>query len=93
MSAQSARTVRLTEGLDKSRALQRVLYRSAKQDPNRRFHALYSHVARSDMLRWGWDDVRSNGGAPGVDGVTIADVEAAGVGLFLDRLAAGGGPS
>ncbi len=35
MSAeQSARTVRQAEGLDPVRALQRVLYRSAKQDPN-----------------------------------------------------------
>jgi retron-type reverse transcriptase len=88
MSAQSARTIRRTDGLDKSRALQRVLYRSAKQDPSRRFHALYAHVARSDILGWGWEDVRNNGGAPGVDGVTIADVEAAGVGPFLQDLAA-----
>jgi hypothetical protein len=33
-----ARSTRKAERLEKSRALQRVLYRSAKQDPNRRFH-------------------------------------------------------
>ena len=45
-----ARSTATADGLDASRALQRVLYRSAKQDPNRRFHALYDKVARSDVL-------------------------------------------
>jgi group II intron reverse transcriptase/maturase len=74
--------------LDASRALQRVLYRSAKQQPDRRFHALYDKVARSDILWWAWDEVRANRGAPGVDGVTIDAVEASGVAAFLDDLAA-----
>ena len=39
---QSARSVSHAEGVDKVRAFQRVLYRSAKQDPRRRFHALVS---------------------------------------------------
>jgi hypothetical protein len=51
MSAEfSARSVSATDKVDKVRALQRVLYRSAKQEPARRFHALYDHVARSDIL-------------------------------------------
>ncbi len=42
MSAElSARSVSHAEGVDPVRALQRVLYRSAKQNPTRRFHALY----------------------------------------------------
>jgi group II intron reverse transcriptase/maturase len=68
--------------------LQRVLYRSAKQQPDRRFHALYDKVARSDILWWAWDEVRRNRGAPGVDGVTIDAVEASGVAAFLQQLAA-----
>ncbi len=68
MSAErSARTVSDTEGVDKVRALQRVLYRSAKQDPTRRFHALHDKVARSDVMWRAWIDVTTNGGAPGVD--------------------------
>jgi hypothetical protein len=41
MSAVSARSVSHTLGVDRVRALQRVLYRCAKQDRDRRFHALY----------------------------------------------------
>src|SRR4051794_23456998 len=89
MSAErSARSVSHAEGVDKVRALQRVLYRSAKQDPTRRFHALYDHVARSDVMWRAWLDVRTNRGAPGVDGLTIDAIEAAGVDDFLDGLAA-----
>jgi group II intron reverse transcriptase/maturase len=86
----SARTVRQADGLDPVRALQRVLYRSAKQDGTRRFHALFDKVARSDVMWRAWGDVATNQGAPGVDGVTIADIEAGGVEsgrAFLDELA------
>ena len=72
------------------RALYDVLYRSAKQDPERRFHALYDKVARSDMLAQAWSDVAANGGAPGVDGVAIDEIKAGGadaVSAFLDELA------
>ena len=84
----TARSTRRTEGVDKVRALQRVLYRCAKQQPERRFHALYDKVARSDVLSRAWVEVRTNRGAPGVDGIAIDDVEAAGVASFLDDLAA-----
>jgi group II intron reverse transcriptase/maturase len=67
-----------------------VLYRSAKQEPERRFHALYDKLARSDVMWRAWVDVATNQGAPGIDGVTIADIEAGdtdGVRRFLDGLA------
>jgi RNA-directed DNA polymerase len=51
MSAdRSASSVGRAEGPDRVRALQRVLHRSAKQDPERRFHALFDKVARSDVM-------------------------------------------
>ena len=88
MSADSsARSVSRTRGVDRVRALQRVLYRCAKQDQDRRFHALFDKVARSDVLERAWREVRANRGAPGVDGVTIDAVEGSGVGDFLDELA------
>ena len=43
-----ARSVVAVEGADAFQALQRVLYRSAKQDPQRRFHALYDKLARRE---------------------------------------------
>lgn len=87
----SARSVRQADGLDPVRALQRVLYRSAKQDPKRRFHACYDKLARSDVMWRAWGDVCTNGGAPGVDGVTVDSIETegvAGVRAFLEGLAA-----
>jgi RNA-directed DNA polymerase len=89
MSAElSARSVgRTLKGGDRVRALQRVLYRCAKQDRDRRFHALFDKVARSDVIERAWREVRANRGAPGVDGVTIEMVERSGVGDFLNVLA------
>ena len=83
-----ARSTAKADGLDTSRALQRVLYRSAKQQPQRRFHALFDKVARGDILFRAWDEVRANRGAPGADGVTIEQVEESGVATFLQDLAA-----
>ena len=39
------------EPLDAVRALQHALYRTAKADPGRRFHALYDKVHRRDVLQ------------------------------------------
>jgi len=50
MSAVSARSVSHAMGVDQVRALQRVLYRCAKQDRDRRFHALDDKVAREDVV-------------------------------------------
>jgi RNA-directed DNA polymerase len=76
------------DDLDAVRALQRALYRAAKADPGRRFHALYDKVHRRDVLERAWGQVRRNAGAPGIDQVTIADVvERYGVDRLLDELA------
>ncbi|HLE04227.1 MAG TPA: hypothetical protein VI729_06405 [Anaerolineales bacterium] len=73
---------------NKVRELQRTLYRAAKADPGRRFHALYDKVYRRDVLEWAWEQVRRNRGAPGIDQTTIADVERFGVTRLLDELVA-----
>ena len=89
-SALSASSIRRDEGVDAFQALQRVLYRSAKQDPGRRFHALHDKLTRRDVMWRAWVDVATNQGAPGIDKVSIASIEnggAEGVRAFLDELA------
>jgi RNA-directed DNA polymerase len=66
--------------------LQRALYRAAKADPGRRFHALYDKVHRRDVLQRAWGQVRRNNGAPGIDQTTLAEVEEYGVSRLLDEL-------
>ncbi len=69
------------------RELQRTLYRAAKAEPGRRFHALYDKVHRRDVLERAWGQVRRNRGAAGIDGITLAEVERYGVDRLLDELA------
>ena len=71
---------------DKSRELQRELYRAAKRSRNRRFHALYDRIFRPDVLWRAWEEVRKNGGSAGVDGVTIEDIEREGADEFLEQI-------
>src|SRR3954469_10805452 len=73
---------------DKVRELQRTLYRAAKAEPGRRFHALFDKVYRRDVLERAWELVRANRGAAGIDHTTIADVEQYGASRLLDELAA-----
>ncbi len=70
----------------KVRTLQRKLYRKAKQEPTFRLYVLYDKVWRADLLGHAYALVRANAGAPGVDGVTFAHIEAGGVALFLQDL-------
>ena len=79
---------------DPVRALQHALYRAAKADPGRRFHALYDKISRSDVLWRAWVAVRRNNGAPGIDKITLAAVEEYGVTRLLGELASElkGGP-
>jgi RNA-directed DNA polymerase len=70
------------------RALQHALYRAAKADPGRRFHALYDKVHRRDVMWRAWGQVRRNNGAPGVDQTTLTDVEQYGVTRLLGELEA-----
>lgn len=74
--------------VDKVRQLQRRLCVAAKQQPKRRFHALYDRIARRDVLAEAWKRVRQNKGAAGVDALTIASLEEQGVERFLEELRA-----
>ena len=67
--------------------LQRALHAKAKESPGFRFYSLCDKVWRDDVLAVAWREVRRNGGAAGVDGQTVADIEAYGVDRWLGELA------
>lgn len=71
---------------DKVRELQRKLFTAAKRSRSRRFHALYDRIVQSDVLLEAWRRVRSNQGSAGIDGETIAAIEASGVDDFLNSI-------
>lgn len=71
---------------DSIRTLQRKLYLKAKAEPAFRFYQLYDKVWRADMVAHAYALCRANAGAPGVDGVTFAMIEAAGLEEWLAGL-------
>ena len=68
------------------RDLQRALYRRAKHDPHFRAYALYDKVYRTDILAHAYALARANGGAPGPDGVTCAEMDTDGRDVLLKEL-------
>ena len=78
------------EGLAASERVQRLqtaLHAKAKGAPDFRFYSLSDKVWRDDVLAVAWQTVRRNGGAAGVDGETVADIESQGVDGWLGALA------
>ena len=71
---------------EKIRTLQRRLYRKAKAEPAFRFYVLYDKIYREDILRHAYAVARANAGAPGVDGVSFAQIEASGLEAWLAGL-------
>ena len=66
--------------------LRRKIYLKAKSDKTWRFWGLYVHVCKMETLQWAYCDAKKNNGAPGIDGVTFADIEKSGVTAFLEQI-------
>ena len=66
--------------------LRRNIYVKAKAEPSWRFWGLYVHVCKMETLREAYTLAKKNNGAPGVDGVTFAVIEAQGVEQFLEQI-------
>src|SRR5271167_4371309 len=71
---------------ERIRNLQRKLYCKAKAEPAFRFYLLYDKICREDIVRHAYKLARANAGAPGVDGMTFAQIEAEGVDAWLASL-------
>src|SRR5580700_9964459 len=70
----------------KIRMLQRKLYQKAKGEPNYRFYLLYDKMYREDILAHAYALVKSNQGAPGVDGQTFWGIETLGLEEWLNDI-------
>ena len=71
---------------ERVQALQEKLYQKAKQESAYKFYVLYDKMFIPYMLREAWKSVKANGGAPGVDGMTIEEVGKYGVESYLKEL-------
>jgi len=70
----------------KIRMLQRKLYQKAKEEPSYRFYLLYDKMYREDILAHAYALVKSNQGAPGVDGQTFWGIETLGLEEWLSGI-------
>ena len=66
--------------------LRRRIYAKAKTDTSWRFWGLFVHVCKEETLHEAYRLARQKAGAPGVDGVTFAAIEAGGVDGFLAQI-------
>lgn len=68
--------------------LRRRIYQKAKSEPTHRFWGLFSHITKLTTLHEAYQHARKNGGAPGIDGQSFADIELEGVIPFLKNIQA-----
>ncbi len=66
--------------------LSKRLYAKAKSEPSWRFWGLFVHVCKMETLQEAYKMAKANNGAPGIDGVTFAAIEAGGRERFLERI-------
>jgi len=63
--------------------LRRRIYHKAKSEKTHRFWGIFVHITKLETLQEAYQMAKRNRGAPGVDGVSFADIESAGVNEFL----------
>ena len=78
----------MTKAPSSLQELRRRIYRKAKSEKTHRFWGLFVHVTKPETLWEAYRQAKRNAGAPGIDGVSFADIERAGVANFLATLSA-----
>jgi len=76
----------MTKAPSRLQDLRRRIYRKAKSEKTHRFWGLFVHVTKSETLMEAYRQAKRNGGAPGIDGVSFADIEGAGLAAFIASL-------
>ena len=71
---------------ERVRLLQLKLYQKAKQEKEYKFYVLYDKISQRHILAEAYKRSKANGGSPGVDKQTFADVEKYGREKFLAEL-------
>lgn len=83
-----ARELTFREALlpEKVREWRAKLSTKAKQEKRFRFYSLYGLISHPETLRAAWQQVRANGGAPGVDRISFEQIERQGLESWLEAL-------
>ena len=83
-----ARELNLREAIlpGKVRLWRAKLSTKAKQEKHYRFYSLYGQISHPETLQAAWQQVRANAGAPGVDGISFAQIEHQGLERWLEEL-------
>ena len=71
---------------ERVRLLQEKLYCKSKQERGYKFYVLYDKMYIPYMLQTAYDNVKANGGSPGIDGKNFGDIEDYGVEKFLHEM-------
>jgi RNA-directed DNA polymerase len=66
--------------------LRRKIYSKAKIEKHWRFWGLYCHISKKEVLQEAYRIAKANGGAPGIDGKRVEDIEVEGVEEFLEGI-------
>jgi len=78
----------MTKASGSLQELRRRIYRKAKSDKTHRFWGLFVHITKRETLEEAYRIAKRNGGAPGIDGLSFADIEASAPGVFLAEIQA-----
>lgn len=76
----------LLSDAERVQEFQRKIYQKAKQEKGYRFYVLYDKVRLMHFLRHAYKLCKENKGRPGVDNISFADIEEAGVEEFLSNI-------